>query len=428
MIRSFSVRIARLCALVLCALALEISESVSNRLVAQTSYFDENALRRHVELLASDSLKGRGTGTEDERKAAEYIAAHFRSLGLEPKGDNGTYFQTFHLIKKNDVLPDSNRAARNVVALLNNGAARTIVVGAHYDHLGLGYDGSSLDPQPKGKIHNGADDNASGVAGVLEVARRLASNGAKEPVNYLFLCFSGEELGLLGSKHFADNPTIPLETVQCMVNFDMIGRLDAAKKSLLLGGVGTSPVFVPFLDSLAKTPEFRERFVISFDSAGVGPSDHTSFYLKKIPVLFFFTGSHSDYHKPTDDADKINYGGMTAVLSFASRALEYLERQPALTFATTRAPVQTGHSYKVSLGVMPSYSFDGEGLKLDAVTEGRPAAKAGIKGGDVIIQIGERKIATIQDYMKALSALKAGDTPRVKVLRDGAEMEFVVGL
>lgn len=386
---------------------------------------DTTLLRRHITFLASDSLHGRGTSTPDEKRAAGYLANYFRSLNLVPKGDDGTYFQTFPLIKKNDVLPDSNRLAMNVVAYLDNGAARTIVIGAHYDHLGLGYDGSSLDPQPKGKIHNGADDNASGVAGTLELARQYATNGIKEPYNFLFLCFSGEELGLLGSKHFTEHPTVPLENVHYMLNLDMIGRFDEAKKELVVGGVGTSPTFEPLAKNIAER-SFSNQLALALDSSGVGPSDHTSFYLKKIPVLFFFTGVHSDYHKPTDDIERINIGGEAKVLRYILQIMDSLQAAPKLAFAQTRVKQQTGHSYKVSLGIMPSYSYSGKGLKVDAVTAGRPGAKAGMQDGDVVVKIGQTDIADIQGYMEALSKLKAGETVPLKVLRGEKLVELAV--
>ncbi len=388
---------------------------------------DSILLRKHITFLASDDLKGRGTSTPDEKRAADYIAEYFRSLGLQPKGDKALYFQVFPLIKKIDVLPDSNRLAMNVIGFLDNGKPHTIVIGAHFDHLGLGYDGSSLDSEPKGKIHNGADDNASGVAGMLELARMYATNNVKEPYNILFMGFSGEELGLLGSKHFGEHPTIPLETVHCMVNLDMIGRFNEAKKELVVGGTGTSPNFEPLVKSIAER-SFSNEFALALDSSGVGPSDHTSFYLKKIPVLFFFTGVHSDYHKPSDDIERINFAGQTKVLRFVKTIIDSLQSAPKLAFQQTRVKQQTGHSYKVSLGVMPAYSYSGKGLKVDAVSEGRPAAKAGIQGGDVILKIGEMDIADIQGYMQALGKLKAGETIPVQVQRGESLMTIQVRL
>lgn len=385
------------------------------RLVAQSP--DVAPLKRHISFLASDSLRGRGTSTEDEQRAAAYLARYFTDLKLSPKGENGTYFQSVPFTKKNEMLKDSNRTATNVLAYLDNGAAHTIIVGAHYDHLGLGYDGYSLDPAPKGKIHNGADDNASGVAGVLELSRLYATNAVKEPYNFLFICFSAEELGLLGSKYYTEHPTVPLEAVHCMVNLDMIGRFDETKKGLIVGGVGTSPTFEPLVKRLAER-DFAGQFVLSLDSSGVGGSDHTSFYLKKLPVLFFFTGVHKDYHRPDDDTERINFDGEAKVLRFVARVIDSLQALPKLTFTPTRIQSQTGARYKVSLGVMPSYSHSGKGLKIDAVQENRPAARAGIQDGDIVIEIAGMEIADIYKYMDALSKLKAGDTVPVRVLRD----------
>ncbi|TAE27647.1 MAG: M20/M25/M40 family metallo-hydrolase [Candidatus Kapaibacterium sp.] len=394
---------------------------------AKAQTIDTTLLRKHIAFLASDSLRGRGTSTPDEKRAAEYLADYFRRLGLQAKGDKGSYFQMFPLIKKNDVLPDSNRMAMNVLGFLDNGKPHTIVIGAHFDHLGLGYDGSSLDTEPKGKIHNGADDNASGVAGMLELARLYATNGVKEPYNVVFMGFSGEELGLLGSKHFGENPTLPLETIHCMVNLDMIGRFNETKKELVVGGTGTNPMFEPLVKNIAAR-SFANEFALALDSSGVGPSDHTSFYLKKIPVLFFFTGVHTDYHKPSDDIERINIQGEAKVLRYIAQILDSLQASPKLAFQQTRVKQQTGHSYKVSLGVMPAYSYAGKGLKIDAVTAGRPAAKAGIQDGDIIITIGTTEITDIQAYMQVLGKLKAGETVPVRVLRDDKPINLSVTL
>ena len=268
----------------------------------------DKKLKKHIEYLASDKLEGRGTGTAAEQKAARYIAKQFKKIGLQPKGDGGSYLHRFGFKKSSDphgmdMENASDIYSQNVAGYLDNGALYTIVIGAHYDHLGLGHDRNSLDANPEGKIHNGADDNASGTAGVIELARYFAENDVKEQHNFLFLCFSGEELGLVGSKRYTEFPTIDLSKVSFMINMDMIGRLNEEKR-IMVGGVVTAPEFVPLLESLKS-----DAFSMSFDSAGVGPSDHTSFYLKNIPVLFFFTGQHGDYHKPSDDVEKINFSG-----------------------------------------------------------------------------------------------------------------------
>lgn len=384
----------------------------------------EKKLQKHVTYLASDKLKGRGTGTEEERKAAKYIAKQFKKIGLAPKGDNGTYLHNFTFKKASDPhggvaenAPQVN--SQNVAAYLDNGAANTIVIGAHYDHLGLGHDHNSLEANSAGKIHNGADDNASGTAGVIELARYFAQNGVKEQHNFLFLCFSGEELGLVGSKKYADAPTIDLSKVNFMINMDMIGRLNAEKR-LVVGGVGTAPDFVPTVTGL------KGDLSVKLDSAGVGPSDHTSFYLKNIPVMFFFTGQHSDYHKPSDDVEKVNFLGAKQVLEFAARIIESLDKKPKLTFQETKANQDNTPRFKVTLGIMPDYTWEGEGVHVDGVTDGKPASKAGVKKGDIITGLGEFQVTTIQDYMKALAAFKKGDSTTVKVKRASEEKTLPV--
>ncbi len=388
-------------------------------LLAQEATISEKNLRKHVTYLASDKLKGRGTGTPEERKAAKYIAKQFRKAGLAPMGNNGTFFHNFSFKKSKD--PHGNvdetaaqTNAQNVAAYLDNGAAYTIVIGGHYDHLGLGHDHNSLDANPEGKIHNGADDNASGTAGVIELARYFAKNGVKEQHNFLFLCFSGEELGLYGSKKYTETPTIDLAKVSFMLNMDMIGRLNAEKK-LVVGGVGTAPDFVPTLKNLKTDLSFK------LDSAGIGPSDHTSFYLKNIPVLFFFTGQHSDYHKPTDDVEKVNFPGEKQVLDAAVEVIQALDKQPKLKFQETKSKEGDSPRFKVTLGIMPDYTWEGEGVHVDGVTDGKPASKAGILKGDVIVGLGDVVVKDIRDYMKGLSQHQKGDTTTVKVKRGTEE-------
>lgn len=229
----------------------------------------------------------------------------------------------------------------------------------------------------------------------------------------------GEELGLVGSKKFTENPSIDLNKVSFMVNMDMIGRLNEEKR-IMVGGVGTAPDFVPTINSL------KNDLSVKFDSAGIGPSDHTSFYLKNIPVLFFFTGQHSDYHKPSDDTEKVNFAGETLLLQFAVRVIEALDKKPKLTFQETKAKQEDTPRFKVTLGIMPDYTWEGEGVHVDGVTDGKPASKAGVKKGDIITGLGDLSVKNIQDYMKALAAFKKGDTTTVKVKRDNAEQTLPV--
>ena len=374
-----------------------------------------NSIKNHVSYLASDKLKGRGTSSADELIAANYLADNFSKLGLTYF--NNSYLKPF-LYKKNPNPHDTSiteikeQKGYNVVGFLSNKAPYTIVIGAHYDHLGLGHDHNSLDANPDGKIHNGADDNASGTAGVLELANYFSKNKIIEPFNFLFICFSGEELGLIGSKKWCENPDINLNNINYMINMDMIGRLNDSTKKLMIYGVGTSPSFVPLLDSLKLT------FNIKKDSSGIGPSDQTSFYLKDIPVLHFFTGQHSDYHKPSDDAEKVNYKGEAEVLSYIVNVIEKTFHYPKLIFSKTRNPDMGKSSFKVTMGVMPDYTFDGLGMRIDGVTENKPAFKAGLKTGDIVIKIGEFIIKDLQTYMKALSKYEKGQTTTIEVIRN----------
>lgn len=398
--------IARKAVLVVVAFAISFSLS------AQTS--PEN-LKKHIYFLASEKLKGRGTGSSGERHAAKYIAKQFKKYGLQPKGDGKSFFQTVEFkmpANPHDTLAGGpKRKLTNVVAYLDNGADYTIVFGAHYDHLGLGHDHNSLDANPEGKAHYGADDNASGTAGMLEIARYYATNKVKEKYNFLFIAFSGEELGLIGSKKYTAKPSIPLANVHFMVNFDMIGRLNADTRKLIVYGVGTSPTFVPVINGTTTTLSLKT------DSSGVGPSDHTSFYLENIPVLHFFTGQHSDYHKPTDTPEKINYEGEVEVLNYVIELTNKLIEYRKLQFTPTKTKSEDTPKFKVTMGIMPDYAFEGKGVRVDGVTDGKPAAVAGLQRGDVIIKLGDVEVDGMQSYMKALANIKKGDKADVVVER-----------
>ena len=384
---------------------------------------NESNLKKHIYFLASDKLEGRGTAADGGKKAAAYIAKNFKKIGLQPF--NNSYLKPFKY-KKNTNPHDTSTAevkektAENVVGFLDNKAPYTIVIGAHYDHLGLGQDHNSLDANPDGKIHNGADDNASGTAGVMELASYFCSNKITEPYNFLFICFSGEELGLIGSKKWCDNPDLDLTKINYMINMDMIGRLNDSTKKLIVYGVGTSPSFVPLIDSIST------KFSIKKDSSGIGPSDQTSFYLKDIPVLHFFTGQHSDYHKPSDDADKINYKGEALVLEYIVTLVNKTLRYPKLGFLKTRNPDTGKSSFKVTMGVMPDYTFEEKGMRIDGVTDNKPAFKAGLLKGDVVIKLGELEVTNVQDYMKALSKFKKGDSTKVDVKRGSEIKSFTI--
>ena len=304
------------------------------------------------------------------------------------------------------------RNGYNVIGYIDNKAATTVVVGAHFDHLGYGEDGNSRYEKKEPAIHNGADDNASGTATLIELARTLKkTKGAA--TNYLFIAFSGEELGLYGSKYFTDHPTIDLKSINYMINMDMVGRLNDSAKTITVGGYGTSPAWASLVNA-QNNLRSAGNLQIKIDSSGSGPSDHTSFYRKDIPVLFYFTGLHTDYHKPSDDADRINYKGMVNILQHAKNVIEGANAQGRLAFLKTReAQTTTTARFSVSMGIMPDYTYSGNGVRADGVSEGRPAQKAGLKAGDIVLQIGDYKVNSMESYMQTLGKFKKGDKATV---------------
>ena len=378
-------------------------------------------LRVDVIYLASDYLEGRMTGTRGEALAAQYIASRFEELGLKGAGDEGSYFQSFpfkELTNPHAVVqkPAREGTAKNVVALLDNGAPTTVVIGAHYDHLGKGGSGSGSLHAGTDQIHNGADDNASGVAALFNIAAQLKASKASSN-NYLFIAFSGEELGLFGSKYFAEHPTIDLKSINYMFNMDMVGRLNE-EKVLAITGAGTSPIWKTQLEKI-KSP-----IQIKTSDSGIGPSDHTSFYTKDIPVLHFFTGQHTDYHKPSDDSHLVNYEGIQEVADFIAALIKALDDKGRLAFTKTKETEERqAASFKVTLGVMPDYVYTGEGMRIDAVIEGRTAHKAGLKDGDIVIRIGDVEVKDIYGYMEGLSKFEVGDHADVVVKRGKKEVK-----
>lgn len=375
-------------------------------------------IQETVEFLSSDELKGREIGTDGEEVAARFIATKMKVLGLKPKGIN-EFFQEFSVIPKAN--PHTDHAVeegkqikgKNVIGFLDHGAKNTIVIGAHYDHLGEGGEGS-LYAGKEPQIHNGADDNASGVALMLGLAEKLSADAYKSN-NYLFIAFSGEEKGLWGSNYFCKNPTLDLKQVNYMVNFDMVGRLDTSK-GLAINGVGTS---LDWKNQLEKVNKNDLKLILG--ESGTGPSDHTSFYLQDIPVLHFFTGQHEDYHKPSDDVEKVNFEGIAIIQSMVLDLI--LQTETKLEFTKTKDESESTPRFTVTLGVMPDYLYQGEGMRIDGVTEGKPAHKANLQKGDIVIQMGEIKVDGMQAYMKALSQFKKGDKTMVKVKRGEEVLE-----
>lgn len=298
---------------------------ISFQLTAQE--IEINRLKKHIFYLADDRMKGRATGSKEIVKAANYIEKEFKKYKLIPLGEKG-YRQAFKAKVRRVIVPDSIRQAENIIGFLDNGAAYTIVIGAHYDHLGLGSFGGTRDTSHIGQIHNGADDNASGVAGLLELARYYSSNKIKEKYNLLFIAFSGEELGLLGSRHWTEHPTLPLDKIHWMLNMDMIGRYNP-DNGLAVIGYGTSSKFPAIFENITSSIKFNKS------RDGNGGSDQTSFYKKNIPVLFFHTGGHDDYHTATDDADKIDYNALKAILELEIKVLDNSMLQDKMDFIWT---------------------------------------------------------------------------------------------
>jgi hypothetical protein len=325
---------------------------------------------------------------------------------------------------------ESTRATvDNVLAYLPGKTDEYVIIGAHYDHLGRGYF-DSLAPSQIGQIHPGADDNASGTAGVLELARLLAPMKGQLQRGILFASFAGEELGLLGSAEWVKEPTLPLGKAVAMLNMDMIGRIKDDK--VYIGGVGTGAAF----KSLLGEEQSKSPFKIEYSAGGYSASDHTSFVAKKIPVLFFFSGLHSDYHKPSDTWDKINAPGAAHLLDFiddvALKIDSASERTAFVTVVEDQAADHTtgggGGGYGPYFGSIPDFGQETNGVKFSDVRPGSPAAKAGFKAGDVLVQFGSMPIKNLYDFTDALRRSKVGDVVEVKVLRDGKPVSASVKL
>src|SRR5256714_832709 len=313
-----------------------------------------------------------------------------------------------------------------------------IVIGAHYDHLGRGGEGS-LAPR-EGEIHHGADDNASGTAGMVELARIFSAQKPRRTI--VFIAFSGEEEGLIGSNYYVNHPVVPLANTVAMINMDMIGR--ETQKKLIVGGVGTAqewragidaqknlapaqiaPLPVPVRDNDAS---MARTFALTLNEDGYGPSDHSSFYAKQIPVLFFWTGTHNDYHKPSDTADKINYEGEARIVSYVAgivRDIDKSDKRPTYTVAKSDSQGRST-GFRVYLGTIPNYADSYDGLLLDGVRDDSPAAKAGLKAGDKVVKLAGRDVKNVYDYTYALGEMKAGQEYEVELIRDGQRMTLKI--
>ena len=405
---------------------------------------DTVSIRRDVEHLASAALEGRGTGTAGNDSAAAYIARRFQSLRLATVANgcgNGEasvadrcqrdYFQPFiarSAAAAHAGLP-SELPSQNVVALLRGSdptlASEYVIVGAHFDHLGRS-GASALDPDSSEAIRNGADDNASGTAAVMELARLVSQRPPRRSV--IFVTFSGEELGLLGSQRFVEHSPVPVDRVVAMLNFDMVGRLREDK--LIVYGVETATEMRGIVDSAAAGTGLVVRGV----GDGFGPSDHSSFYAKGIPVLHFFTDLHEDYHRATDDADKVSAAGIGRVAAMAERVIRTIaDRDARLTpVRVSRPPTMstTGRGREVYLGSIPDMSApEIPGVRLTGVRADSPADKAGLKAGDIIVEFDGKPVKDLYQYTEAMQARKPGDTVKIVVLRgnERVTVEAVLG-
>jgi hypothetical protein len=426
-------RRAALLAVVLLAGCLPQNPLRSRKKSPPVGNVDVERIRSDVAWLSDDAREGRGTGSAGNDSAAAWIARRYGELGV-PAGVPG-YLQTFtarSVVTAHAGGPGAGDGLRtqNVVAMIPGAdpalRGQWVVLGAHFDHLGRSTLGAA-DPQAGDAIRNGADDNASGTAAVLELARMLRRRPLRRGV--LFVHFSAEELGLLGSQHFVGTPPVPLDSVQAMLNFDMVGRLTNDK--LLVYGVATAAELPAIVDSANArgTPPLQVTAI----GDGFGPSDHSSFYTKGIPVLHFFTNVHEDYHKATDDAAKLNAEGEARVIDLAWRVLrEVGDREERLTFKRGAAPPQTAGSRPGSgvwLGSVPDMAAgDVKGLRLSGVTPGSPAEQAGLKEGDVIVEFDGKTVTDLYTYSEALYARQPGDVVKVVVLRGAERKEFSVTL
>ena len=386
-----------------------------------------NNIKNDVMYLSDDKLEGRKTGTEGEKLAAKYISERFEKLNLSSKGATN-YYQDFYFSNNSnpheEITFDNNNSdnkihARNVIGFLDNGGENTVVIGAHYDHLGYGEE-SSLYFGDEVLIHNGADDNASGTSLLLDLANKLVMENLQS--NYLFIAFSGEEMGLLGSNYFLKNPTVTKDNINYMINMDMVGRLNEENK-LSVSGIGSAKIFKQIVNS--NNDEFN---LVEFGSStGFGSSDHASFYYEDIPVLSFFTGQHEDYHKPSDDYDKINFKGISKISEYIVDIIKELDSKEKLSFVKVEETKNASPRFKVGLGVMPDYLYNEGGMRISAITsKEKPAAKIGLIKGDIVVKIGEYDIIDMMGYMSALSKFNKGDQTTIRIKRDGKFLSFDV--
>ncbi|MEX2155037.1 MAG: M28 family peptidase [Gemmatimonadaceae bacterium] len=426
--RPFAALAAVLTSTAVAGTLLSCSNMRSGARASAAAQADSVRIRRDIQYLASDALEGRGTGTAGNDSAAAFAARRYDALGLRAVSPG--YLQPFTARSAMSAHSGGPSEARtqNVVALLRGTdpslRGQTIVIGAHIDHLGRSTMGA-LDPEAADAIRNGADDNASGTAAVLELARLLGARPTRRSV--LFVNFSGEELGLLGSQYFVEHSPAPVDSIVAMLNFDMVGRMRG--DSVIVYGVATAREMPVLLDSA----NARVGLTVRGLGDGFGPSDHSSFFARSIPVLHFFTNLHEDYHRATDDAHKINAGGTARVVALAERVVREIDRRDQrLSFVRSAAPpavagARTGSN--VYLGTIPDMAApDVKGLRLTGVRAGSPADSAGLEAGDIVVELGGREVSDLQTYSDALYSHKPGDEVDIVVVRGGQRVKVRVKL
>jgi aminopeptidase YwaD len=360
-----------------------------------------------------------------QKVALSIINKSANFLNKFPVDNEPASFETKAVVSAETSFELQYQNTNNVVGYLEGSDPKLkneyIVVGGHYDHLGMG--GPSSRKPDTIAIHNGADDNASGTAGVIELARRIQADKGSFGRSFIFITFSAEELGLLGSQYFVSNPTVPIASLKGMINLDMIGRL---KDELTIEGTGSSTES----DSLLTILEKGRPYKVTHSAGAAGGSDHTSFYNKGVPVFFFFSGMHYDYHTPSDKADKINYKGESDILDMAYDLAKVMGTSKPLTYKQVAGQMNTGaRTYRIALGIMPDVSGSrNDGVEVMDARKGGPAEQAGIRKGDVIISLEGKEVNNITEYMNRLNLLKKGEKANVGVRRNGEKITIVVQL
>jgi hypothetical protein len=389
-------------------------------LVSQQSK-DTTTLVQHIEFLASPENEGRLTGSYGELNTAEYLEERLEELGAQPISCGMIRpFRFVYEHKTIEGVKSDSLSGLNVVGFIDHQKEKTLLIGAHYDHLGKNEYGSGRHPHQTGEIHFGADDNASGVAAVLDLARLLTTTKEEHASNYIIAFFSGEELGLQGSKKLVNELKDMGMPLAFMLNFDMVGRLDTLNQ-LYFEGVGSGHVLDSLIHAINRDYHFKAQLHVS----GVGASDYTPFYLDSIPVLGITTGVHQDYHTINDTPEKINYKGMLDIIDYSYDLIQSIARTDIRYQETPIPTTRSRSSLKVTLGIMPGYGAS-NGLLIEAVMDDKPAKKAGLQRGDEIIGIDQCTVHSIHDYMDCLSHYDQGDTVVIRYLRDNKEQELTL--